>query len=194
MSDSDKKLSVEERNKRTLKKLSIWAVGMFVFAVFVMPPFYDAICEITGLNGKTSSTASSDTQARVVEDRTVTVEFITQKGGGINGEFTSETRRVKVHPGEITLVHFYASNLTDSDMVTQSIPSVTPGEAARYLHKTQCFCFDEQTLLAGERKDMPMIFYLDPEIPRHINQFTLSYTIFDVTERVAGKNNSVAVN
>jgi cytochrome c oxidase assembly protein subunit 11 len=79
-------------------------------------------------------------------------------------------------------------------MITQSIPSVTPGEAARYLHKTQCFCFDQQTLAAGERKDMPMIFYLDPEIPRHINQFTLSYTIFDVTERVAGKNNSVAVN
>jgi cytochrome c oxidase assembly protein subunit 11 len=49
-------------------------------------------------------------------------------------------------------------------------------------------------LLAGERKDMPMIFYLDPEIPSHINQFTLSYTIFDVTERVAGKNNSVAAN
>ena len=79
-------------------------------------------------------------------------------------------------------------------MKRMSIPSVTPGEAARYLHKTQCFCFDQQTLLAGERKDMPMIFYLDPEIPSHINQFTLSYTIFDVTERVAGKNNSVAAN
>ncbi|MGB2247628.1 MAG: cytochrome c oxidase assembly protein, partial [Alcanivorax sediminis] len=144
--------------------------------------------------GKTSSTAAADAPAEVVEDRTVTVEFITQKGDGITGEFTSETKRVKVHPGEITLVHFYASNPTDSDMVTQSIPSVTPGIAARYLHKTQCFCFDQQTLAAGERKDMPMIFYLDPEIPRHINQFTLSYTIFDVTERVAGKNNSVAAN
>ena len=101
---------------------------------------------------------------------------------------------IKGGEGEITLVHFYASNPTSKDMITQSIPSVTPGEAARYLHKTQCFCFDQQTLAAGERKDMPMIFYLDPEIPRHINQFTLSYTIFDVTERVAGKNNSVAVN
>jgi cytochrome c oxidase assembly protein subunit 11 len=190
---SEKQLSVEERNQRTLKKLLIWSVAMFGFA-FLMVPFYNVICDITGLNGKTSSTAATDVPEQVVADRTVTVEFITQKGDGLTGEFTSETKRVKVHPGEITLVHFYASNPTSKDMITQSIPSVSPGEAARYLHKTQCFCFDQQTLAAGERKDMPMIFYLDPEIPGHINQFTLSYTIFDVTERVAGKNNSVAVN
>lgn len=190
---SKKQQSVEKRNKRTLKMLLIWALAMFGFA-FLMVPFYNVICDITGLNGKTSSTAATEVPERVVADRTVTVEFITQKGDGISGEFSSETTRVKVHPGEITLVHFYASNPTPKDMITQSIPSVTPGEAARYLHKTQCFCFDQQILAAGERKDMPMIFYLDPEIPRHINQFTLSYTIFDVTERVAGKNNSVAVN
>ena len=174
---SGEQLSVEQRNKRTLKKLLIWAVAMFGFA-FLMVPFYNVICDVTGLNGKTSRTAATQVPENVVADRTVTVEFITQKGDGIGGEFSSETKRVKVHPG----------------VITQSIPSVTPGEAARYLHKTQCFCFDQQTLLAGERKDMPMIFYLDPDIPSHINQFTLSYTIFDVTERVAGKNNSVAVN
>ena len=67
---------------------------------------------------------------------------------------------------------------------------MTPGEAARYLHKTQCFCFDQQTLGAGERKEMPMIFYLDPELPRHINTLTLSYTIFDVTDRVAATNDA----
>ena len=153
---SDEQLSVEQRNKRTLKKLLIWAVAMFGFA-FLMVPFYNVICDVTGLNGKTSSTAATQAPETVVADRTVTVEFITQKGDGISGEFTSETKRVKVHPGEITLVHFFASNPTSSDMITQSIPSVTPGEAARYLHKTQCFCFDQQTLLAGERKDMPKI-------------------------------------
>ena len=192
MSDNQP-LSVEERNKRTLKKLVIWAVAMFGFA-FLMVPFYNVICDITGLNGKTSSTAATQAPEKVVADRTVTVEFITQRGDGISGEFTSETKRVKVHPGEITLVHFYATNPTGSDMVTQSIPSVTPGEAARYLHKTQCFCFDQQTLGAGERKEMPMIFYLDPELPRHINTLTLSYTIFDVTDRVAATNDAVINN
>ena len=95
---------------------------------------------------------------------------------------------MEVHPGEITLVNFFASNPKSSDIITQSIPSVSPGEAARYLHKTQCFCFDQQSLAAGERKEMPMIFYLDPELPRHINTLTLSYTIFDVTDRVAATN------
>lgn len=181
------------RNKRTAKKLLIWAAAMFGFA-YAMVPFYDVICDITGLNGKTSSTASTESPSEVVEDRTVVVEFITQTGKGMNGEFAPAEHRIKVHPGEITLVNFYASNPKASDIVTQSIPSVSPGEAARYLRKTQCFCFDQQTLAAGERKEMPVIFYLDPELPRHINTLTLSYTIFDVTDRVAGMNNIVAVD
>ena len=179
--------NLQQRNQRTLRKLLIWAVAMFGFA-FAMVPFYDVICDITGLNGKTSTTASTEGPSQVVEDRTVTVEFITQRGEGVNGDFPSATRRVEVHPGEITLVNFFASNPKSSDIITQSIPSVSPGEAARYLHKTQCFCFDQQSLAAGERKEMPMIFYLDPELPRHINTLTLSYTIFDVTDRVAATN------
>ncbi len=179
--------NLQQRNQRTLRKLIIWAVAMFGFA-FAMVPFYDVICDITGLNGKTSTTASTEGPSRMVEDRTVTVEFITQRGEGVNGDFTSATRRVEVHPGEITLVNFFASNPKSSAIITQSIPSVSPGEAARYLHKTQCFCFDQQSLAAGERKEMPMIFYLDPELPRHINTLTLSYTIFDVTDRVAATN------
>ncbi|ASK33156.1 cytochrome c oxidase assembly protein [Alloalcanivorax mobilis] len=190
MSDSN---SLEARNKRTLKKLTIWAVAMFGFA-FAMVPFYNVICDITGLNGKTSSTANTEAPSRLVEDRKVVVEFITQNGTGMNGDFLPASRRVEVHPGEITLVNFYASNPKSSNIVTQSIPSVSPGEAARYLHKTQCFCFDQQTLAAGERKEMPMIFYLDPELPRHINTLTLSYTIFDVTDRVAGINNNTVLD
>ena len=87
----NQQLSVEQRNKRTLKKLLIWAVAMFGFA-FLMVPFYNVICDVTGLNGKTSSTAATQVPETVVADRTVTVEFITQKGDGISGEFTSETK------------------------------------------------------------------------------------------------------
>ncbi len=154
-----------------------------------MVTFYDVSSGNTCSEDKTSNTASAEGPSQVVEDRTVTVEFITQRCEGDDGDFTAATRRVEVHPGEITLVNFFASNPKSSDIITQSIPSVSPGEAARYLHKTQCFCFDQQSLAAGERKEMPMIFYLDPELPRHINTLTLSYTIFDVTERVAATNN-----
>ena len=179
---------LQARNARTLKKLLIWAVAMFGFA-FAMVPFYNVICDITGLNGKTSNTAATQSPETVVEDRVVTVEFITQNGAGVNGSFYAQTHRVRVHPGEITLVNFYASNPKDHDIITQSIPSITPGQAARYLHKTQCFCFDQQTLTAGEMKEMPMIFYLDPELPKHITTLTLSYTMFDVTARATGTDN-----
>ena len=80
--------NLQQRNQRTLRKLLIWAVAMFGFA-FAMVPFYDVICDITGLNGKTSTTASTEGPSQVVEDRTVTVEFITQRGEGVNGDFTS---------------------------------------------------------------------------------------------------------
>ena len=91
--------NLQQRNQRTLRKLLIWAVAMFGFA-FAMVPFYDVICDITGLNGKTSTTASTEGPSQVVEDRTVTVEFITQRGEGVNGDFTSATRRVATASSE----------------------------------------------------------------------------------------------
>lgn len=185
-------LSVEQRNKRTVKKLSIWAVAMFGFA-FAMVPIYEVVCEVTGLNGKTSDVAA-DGPSEIDADRVVSIEFATHRARGIGGDFYSATRRVHVNPGEITLVNFYASNNGGNEIITQSIPSVSPGEAARYLHKTQCFCFDHQAILAGERKEMPMIFYLDPALPRHVSQMTLTYTIYDITERVAGSANTVVAN
>ncbi len=68
-------------------------------------------------------------------------------------------------------------------MVGQTIPSVTPGEAARYLKKTECFCFDKQPLKAGEAATMPMVFFIDPTIPVEVEQLTLSYTLFDITDK-----------
>lgn len=188
---SEQPSSVEARNRRTLKKLLLWAVGMFAFA-FLMVPLYGVICEVTGLNGKSSAGLPADPPDRVVTDRSVVVEFTTQTGKHMQGEFVAETASVRVHPGELTSVNFHANNPGSAMMVARAMPSVAPGKAARYVHKTRCFCFGPQKLLAGERKALPVHFYLDPDIPRHINQLTLSYTLFDVTER-AEDNNSVAV-
>ena len=88
-----------------------------------------------------------------------------------------------MHPGEIKQVSFYVKNPTDGKMYGQTIPSVVPGLAASHLKKTQCFCFDKQMLAAGDEEHMPMIFYLDPELPKHINTITLSYTLFDITQQ-----------
>jgi cytochrome c oxidase assembly protein subunit 11 len=181
---------LQQRNRRTVRKLVIGSVLMFGFA-FAMVPLYDVLCDITGLNGKTSNTAASG-EVQMDEERLVTVQFVTIASQGMPWDFRPEVRSVKVHPGEITQVNFQVKNPAAHTIVGQAIPSVSPGLAAPHLLKTQCFCFDNQTLAAGGEADMPMIFYLDPALPKHINTITLSYTMFDVTERVMANEDKLA--
>ena len=182
--------SLEQRNQRTVRKLVLGAIAMFGFA-FAMVPIYDVLCDITGLNGKTSSTAA-DGDVELDENRLITVQFVTVASEGMVWDFKPQVRSIKVHPGEITQVNFTVRNPADSTIVGQAIPSVTPGLAAPHLLKTQCFCFNNQTLAAGGEAEMPMIFYLDPALPKHINTITLSYTMFDVTERVTANEDKLA--
>jgi len=183
---------LERSHFRMVAKLLAGAVVMFVFAVAVLPPLYEVLCEITGLNGKTASVAASEA-VEMDEDRVVTVQFVTRAAQGMPWEFSPEVRSVRVHPGEITKVVFNVRNPTDSKIVGQAIPSVSPGQAAPHLLKTECFCFENQSLEAGGEAGMPMIFYLDPALPKHMTTITLSYTLFDVTERVTVNDNTLAV-
>ncbi len=177
-------------NGKLVIKLVGIVIGMFGFG-FALVPLYDVFCEVTGINGKTRDTASSYEAVIVDESRLVTVEFITRTNTGMPWEFGTETRRVKVHPGEVAQVDFYAKNPTIRNIIGQAVPSVSPGEAATYLNKTECFCFNNQPLAAGEEVIMPMIFYVDPQLPKDITFFTLQYTFYDVTEAAA---TTVAMN
>lgn len=174
--------NLDDNIRRGVKKMLLIVVLMFGFG-FAMVPLYNVICDITGLNGKTSNQAAQAATS-VDEARLVTVQFVTQTDAAMPWEFRPETRSVKIHPGEITLVKFYAKNDANTTVVGQAIPSVTPGIAAAHLKKTQCFCFDQQILAGGKAVDMPVIFYLDPALPKNINEITLSYTLYNVTERV----------
>jgi cytochrome c oxidase assembly protein subunit 11 len=99
--------------------------------------------------------------------------------------FQPNVRSIKVHPGEQTRIDYHAFNPTDRDMIGQAIPSLVPFKAASYFHKTECFCFEQQPLKAGETTEMPMLFIVDPDIPPQVHTITLSYTLFDVTDRYA---------
>ena len=79
---------------------------------------------------------------------------------------------------------FFARNPSKKVMVAQAIPSVSPGKAAAYFHKTECFCFNQQQLAGGEAIDMPLKFIVDRDVPRDVNTITLGYTLFDITETV----------
>lgn len=172
--------STSSQNKKTVIKLLFVVVGMFAFG-FLLVPLYDVFCDITGINGKTNDTAKVYEHVDVDNTRLITVEFITRTNTGMPWEFGTETKKIQVHPGELKEVDFYAYNPASYDIVGQAVPSVSPGLASLYLNKTECFCFEQQPLKAGEKAQMPMRFYIDPQIPQDINYFTLSYTLYDVT-------------
>lgn len=170
----------------TLVKSLLGATAMFLFAIFVMPPLYDVFCEVTGIGGKTGGRYEADVAVAGVDtSRTVKVQFVATNNGEMDWVFRPTVYEVKVHPGEPTPVTFYAKNTTDRDMVGQAIPNVVPNNAAQHFLKTECFCFNSQPLAAGEEAELPLVFIVDRDLPPAVHTITLSYTLFDVTDRVA---------
>jgi cytochrome c oxidase assembly protein subunit 11 len=175
--------------RRNVWKLLGVVVGMFGFG-FALVPMYNALCQLTNLNGKdTGLLAAADVVEQPDETRTVNVQFLTTVNGGRLYSFKPEQSSIDVHPGKLYTVYFVATNQQDIDSVGQAVPSVVPWNAARHLHKTECFCFNQQPFKANEEKRMPVRFMLDPAIPADVQTMTLSYTFFDVTQlaRDAGK-------
>lgn len=182
--------SVGSANRRTALKLGVVVLGMFGFG-YALVPIYDVVCEALGLNGKTRGEAvqlAPGQADRVDTSRIITVEFISQVNGSLPWEFGSPVRKLQVHPGEVAEVVFEAHNLARVPYTGQAVPSVAPVEAARHFVKTECFCFINQTLAAGERADMPLRFMVDPRLPAGVTTITLSYTFFGVDQpaRTAG--------
>ncbi|MGF1758076.1 cytochrome c oxidase assembly protein [Photobacterium sagamiensis] len=153
------------------------AVLMFGFA-FALVPLYDVFCDITGINGKTANTPT--TQIRQVDrGREVTVEFVAYINPGMDWIFEPQITRVVVNPGQIQTIKYTARNLTANSSVGQAVPSVSPGQAARYFNKIECFCFNHQPLEAGGSAELPLVFYIDPELPEEISTLTLAYTLYN---------------
>ncbi len=162
--------------------LGLLVFGMFGFG-FAMVPLYEVICELTGLNGRSDSIVeqATDIGTLVDKDRMVTVEFVTTVNEGAQWEFKPVTRRVQVHPGEMKAVEFIARNTSQLNVIGQAVPSVSPYAAARYLQKTECFCFEQQPFAAEEERVLPLRFVIDPQLPAHVETVTLAYTFFDAT-------------
>lgn len=155
---------------------------MCVFA-YALVPIYNTLCRTFGINGKPDLTPELPATF-IVHSRAVTVEFLTTENKSLPWKFYSLTKKMIVHPGESARVVFYVENDSDHTMVVQAIPSITPGIAAKYFKKTECFCFTQQTLKAHEAMNLPLLFHLDPRLSKDVNTLTLAYTLFDVTNRV----------
>lgn len=178
MSDRDK---VGRQSRRQGLRLVVLVAAMFGFG-FALVPLYDALCRVTGLNGKVSGVAAEAGDHAVDESRLVKVQFVTTVNGGRTWEFRADQDEVQVHPGQLTTVSFHARNTLDQAVVGQAVPSIAPWNAARHMLKTECFCFDNQSFAAGEEKHMPVRFVVDRELAADVDTITLSYTFFDITE------------
>lgn len=184
----------EQANRRLALKLAGVAVGMFGFG-YALAPLYDLVCEYTGIGGRTGVvTAAEAAELYVNRSREVVVEFDTNINGTLPWSFASRQRRVTVHPGEVTEVFFIAENTSGRTVIGQAVPSVAPAKAAPYFNKTECFCFTQQALAPGERREMPVRFVVGADLPPGVNTVTLSYTFFEAPAAVASSASTAGDN
>lgn len=183
---------LDKKGRKHAIVLLALATGMFGFA-FALVPLYDAFCEWTGLNGRTSARASRIEPAAPATDREVTVQFLAQAGNGMPWEFRPTQSELRVRLGTLTTTAFYVRNRANTTVIGQAVPSVAPGRAAPYLNKLECFCFSPQRLDAGAEMEMPVRFFVGADLPQQIHTLTLSYTLFPVrpaaqsSDRTAGE-------
>jgi len=156
----------------------------FVFGMGAMSyaavPLYRIFCQVTGYNGTTQRV---DQVSSVVLDRTMRVTFDANVAPGLQWDFKPVEREVNPKIGETIQVNFTAENRSNETQRGQAVFNVTPGEAGVYFNKVQCFCFTETDLKPGEKLEMPVVFYIDPDIvkaveSKDIHTVTLSYTFY----------------
>jgi cytochrome c oxidase assembly protein subunit 11 len=172
-------------------RLVLFAAGMFVFGVFVLPPVYDVFCEVTGLGGKTNNVAATESAVAPDATREIQLEFVTTVNQYAPWEFRSSVEGMTVHPGGLYEATFIARNRTDKHKIAQAVPSVAPQQAASYFKKLECFCFTTQEFAPGEEKHMKVRFIVDSDLPDYIDTITLSYTFFD-TARLTDNSATMA--
>jgi cytochrome c oxidase assembly protein subunit 11 len=163
-------------NRRLLARLAVVAVAMFGFG-FALVPFYDQICKATGLRDIDRPDAVKNTQ--VDATRSVRLE-LDANASKVPWRFRPLTPIVDVHPGQITQVMYEVENLSPRQVTGQAVPSYGPQRAGAYFRKLDCFCFTQQAFAAHEKRQMPVVFVVDPKLPADVTTITLSYTFFEV--------------
>lgn len=155
------------------------AAGMLGLA-FASVPLYRLFCQVTGFGG---ATVRAEAAPAAVSDKTITIRFDSNMSSELGWRFHPEQTVMKVKLGEQSMAFYRAENTGSEASTGQASYNVTPEIAGAYFNKMQCFCFNEQTLKAGEKVDMPVVFFVDPAIlddadARNISEITLSYTFY----------------
>lgn len=187
MAEKDGRSSMARRHRTSAILLSLAAAAMLGLA-FAAVPIYRLVCQATGYGGTTQRVTSG---SAVVADKVITVRFDANVAPGMPWEFHPDVPSMDVRIGETVIAYFKAHNPTSARVSGQAVFNVTPEIAGQFFNKLQCFCFTQQTLQAGETTEMPVSFYVDPDILKEpgaedVNVITLSYTFYRADTDTAG--------
>ncbi len=186
MSDSQHQKDIS--NRALTARLLLLTGIMFAFGFLVLPPLYNAFCEITGFGGRTNTVAEAAVEAPDLS-REIRVEFVTTVNDFAPWDFAAEVDSMTVHPGKMYYATFAARNKTGEAKIAQAVPSVTPILASQHFRKIECFCFTSQEFQANEERAMPLQFIIDPDLPEFVDTITLQYTFFDTVRITASDEN-----
>jgi cytochrome c oxidase assembly protein subunit 11 len=161
-------------------------IGMFSLA-FAFVPLYNLFCKVTGYGGTTNRVQKIETK---IGTRKMKVYFNADTATELPWNFKTSQRSISTITGKRNLAFFTAKNLSDKETIGTSVYNVTPAKAGKYFSKIECFCFEEQTIAAGETVNFPVSFYIDPEIEndknlKEVDTITLSYSFFKVKNKQA---------
>ncbi|MBE4044523.1 cytochrome c oxidase assembly protein [Vibrio parahaemolyticus] len=171
-------MAEKSSHKKLTIKLVLATFAMFGFG-FALVPLYNVMCDALGINGKTSDVAAiQPTGMQPDLSRTIRVEFMAHVNPDMPWEFKPKVISMNVHPGEVVQTEYLAFNESGQRLVGQAVPSVSPGNGAAYFNKIECFCFTQQPLDGKQHAQMPLIFYIEPNLPDSIHTLTLSYTLY----------------
>jgi cytochrome c oxidase assembly protein subunit 11 len=192
---SDHNQNLENKNRRVGMAAAGLAAGMIGLA-YASVPLYDLFCKVTGFGGTPQIASAAPASASAA---TVSIRFDANISSELDWQFqpTQLTQTVKV--GEQTLAHYEAINTSSETLTGSAVFNVTPAEAGAYFNKIECFCFVQQTLKPGQRVDMPVSYFIDPEFlkdadTRGIREITLSYTFYPAKSAAPAKQANLPSN
>ncbi len=169
-------MDTKAKNRKVALRLVLLAVGMFGFG-FALWPLYNVFCEVTGFGGRAIQVETSS-EGVVASDRSVKIRFDASVNSSLPWYFQAKEKVAEYKLGEPSIAYYLTMNPDDQAITGHATYNVSPPEASLYFVKTECFCFTEQLLEANESREMPVYFYIKPDLPEHIRDITLSYTFY----------------
>jgi len=171
--------ATRRENASLTRRLLLMVAGSFAFG-FALVPLYDVICEAAGIRVNDAPSRLAETAG---SGREVTLEFVSIVAPGGEWELVPETKQLVVQPGRLHEARFVIRSRAAVPVVGQAVPSVAPSYTARYLQKTECFCFTPQDFGPAQAREFTVRFIVDPELPPQVDRMTLAYSMYTLPER-----------